>query len=633
MKINSVVLTNIGPYSGTQEFSFATSKQSNIVLIGGKNGSGKTTLLQSLRIGLLGALSYGFVNNNATYYKHVRDLVSRNKSDDELSSIFMELELAYKNNIVLAQLTRTWNCSQDKLEETISVYLDGSLLTQKETFEFQSYLYIALPPMLLDAFTFDGESIGKVIENDQIQLLLRNSFDSIFGTSYIYQMQSDLQEYILSNQFSNGYSDEIKLLQTLNEIKITRHSIKSYESELNILEGYVKECAFESNQLFSEYRSRGGISKSEHLELLNELDNRKRMLNEYDKDLIRFLENDAPIIIASKLLESALKKANKEKIYSYNNLIIEMKEAIRDYNFDELIRLTTFNNKKMKPIHMFRQKELATIKEVLKNAKKNYELIRNKHSYIRDIEEQMTMLSAINSVDQNNDLLKTLLSKIDEINNRRNHSELKIDELKNNIGLLKVKLHDLSEQLEMLNSKKNAVYGKDNSINLASIAIQISDEFSKEYTISKLADVEMVATSIFVQTIQKKNYIRSIKIDQDFRITILSEDNQIINYKAFSAGEKQLLVSSIIWAIIKSSDRDGFFIFDTPLARLDSENRASFIKNIVQSISNQVIILSTDSEFVGEYYDLILNRVSKQYLLSFDDTLNTTKITEGYFES
>ena len=76
MKIINLVLENIGPYSGVNEFDFSTDEKHNVVLIGGKNGSGKTTLLKSLKIGLFGCFSFGYRNENATYFSEVGKMLS-----------------------------------------------------------------------------------------------------------------------------------------------------------------------------------------------------------------------------------------------------------------------------------------------------------------------------------------------------------------------------------------------------------------------------------------------------------------------------------------------------------------------------------------------------------------------------
>jgi DNA sulfur modification protein DndD len=83
--------------------------------------------------------------------------------------------------------------------------------------------------------------------------------------------------------------------------------------------------------------------------------------------------------------------------------------------------------------------------------------------------------------------------------------------------------------------------------------------------------------------------------------------------------------------MFKISGRREMFVFDTPLARLDSETRTLFIRNIVANISDQVLILSTDSEFVGDNYDLISKNIARTYLLNYNDATKATTIELRYF--
>ena len=98
-----------------------------------------------------------------------------------------------------------------------------------------------------------------------------------------------------------------------------------------------------------------------------------------------------------------------------------------------------------------------------------------------------------------------------------------------------------------------------------------------------------------------------------------------------SAGETQILVSCLIWSMFKISGRREMFIFDTPLARLDEQNRVAFSQNIVATISGQVVILSTDSEFTNTNYNIIADKVVRKYLLSYDDSKKVTNVKRAYF--
>lgn len=100
---------------------------------------------------------------------------------------------------------------------------------------------------------------------------------------------------------------------------------------------------------------------------------------------------------------------------------------------------------------------------------------------------------------------------------------------------------------------------------------------------------------------------------------------------ALSAGEKQLMVISILWALAICSKKKLPVIIDTPLSRLDSNHRKSLIKTYFPQASEQTIILSTDSEIDRNYYQLMKENVGDEFTLSYDDKSKSTTILKGYF--
>ncbi len=104
-----------------------------------------------------------------------------------------------------------------------------------------------------------------------------------------------------------------------------------------------------------------------------------------------------------------------------------------------------------------------------------------------------------------------------------------------------------------------------------------------------------------------------------------------VELSQLSKGEKQVFLLSLYWAIIKSSEQKIPFIIDTPFARIDTEHREQLTKLFFTSISDQVIILSTDEEVVDVYHDMIRDRVAHEYLLSNDEITGYTSVGPGYF--
>ena len=100
----------------------------------------------------------------------------------------------------------------------------------------------------------------------------------------------------------------------------------------------------------------------------------------------------------------------------------------------------------------------------------------------------------------------------------------------------------------------------------------------------------------------------------------------------FSQGERQVYIMSIYLALLKTSRKDIPFFIDTPFARIDSNHREKIVEEFFKSITNQLFILSTDEEIVGEYETLIDEKVSNKYLLSINGYGKTAIVAGKYFE-
>lgn len=104
-----------------------------------------------------------------------------------------------------------------------------------------------------------------------------------------------------------------------------------------------------------------------------------------------------------------------------------------------------------------------------------------------------------------------------------------------------------------------------------------------------------------------------------------------VELSQLSKGEKQVFLLSLYWAIIQNSGQQVPFIIDTPFARIDTEHRAQLTKLFFPSISEQVIILSTDEEVVGPYYEMLHDKLAHEYLLSNEEATGRTTVRAGYF--
>lgn len=139
-------------------------------------------------------------------------------------------------------------------------------------------------------------------------------------------------------------------------------------------------------------------------------------------------------------------------------------------------------------------------------------------------------------------------------------------------------------------------------------------------------------TDCYLQLANKRNLIQNIIIDKEtLEFTYFSGEGSEIDKESLSAGEKQLMVIAILWGLAICSGKRLPVIIDTPLSRLDSEHRVALIQKYFPNASDQTIILSTDSEIDGRYYDIMKEFVGDEFTLKYDDETKSTTIEQGYF--
>ena len=137
----------------------------------------------------------------------------------------------------------------------------------------------------------------------------------------------------------------------------------------------------------------------------------------------------------------------------------------------------------------------------------------------------------------------------------------------------------------------------------------------------------------FRKLLRKKELVQGLTINPEtFEATLTTKESKPLPFDRLSAGEKQLLATSLLWGLARASGRPVPTIIDTPLGRLDSSHRRHLIERYFPSASHQVLLLSTDEEIVGDYLTELKPFISRTYLLKHNEAEGQTNLVEGYFE-
>jgi len=126
--------------------------------------------------------------------------------------------------------------------------------------------------------------------------------------------------------------------------------------------------------------------------------------------------------------------------------------------------------------------------------------------------------------------------------------------------------------------------------------------------------------SVFNKLLWKKDTFSKVEILDDYTFRLLDRyDQQTLG--SCSAAERALLALSFTLALQTVSTHDSLLFIDTPLGRVDDENRANFIHTLCDiAQSKQVILTFTPTE----YDENVRKALSDQY-----STFTRLSIVEG----
>jgi DNA sulfur modification protein DndD len=149
----------------------------------------------------------------------------------------------------------------------------------------------------------------------------------------------------------------------------------------------------------------------------------------------------------------------------------------------------------------------------------------------------------------------------------------------------------------------------------------------------RVAQLERLILESYVDLMRKSGMVSRISIDPEtFELSLFNSEGTRVLPDWLSAGERQLLVVSILWGLARASGRSLPVIVDTPLGRLDSLHRDNLVKHYFPHASHQVILLSTDEEIIGHTLRALEPAIGHKYRLVYDDDADATRIEPGYFK-
>ncbi len=633
MKIKSIDFLNLGPFKGQNSLDLNTNNDKPIILIGGNNGSGKTTLLKLLKLGLHGQYAFGLKVKSNIYYEEVNNLINNHIKNHESAGIIIELELEedYMKNTYI--INRKWELKDNKINEILKVKLNGTRLDSNEIEEFSSKLLYRIPLSLLEASFFDGEEVKTFISNENIlSNFLESNFNILFDIELFSYLENDLRKYI-RNEYSQAKNSDIG-----KQIILYNDKLDNLQKEISLLKSnnsdVKKTIQDDKASIFSlsqELKSLGKLDEVSKNKLIEELNEKSKRKDQVHKDNKHFLENLYPFLLNKELIDYVIQYIQDEKQLKFSKYIEEIIDSNlsipRDFKLNELKNyFSTCSNKELKFSNYNIEESLKTFKDKISNFDILNEHKKNKKLQVRisEIKDKLDKDEKTSNYVIKTDELKRLEEQVANL-------ELLVIDNEKDLSILNEKYEKLQKEYDNYLHKNKMLVRNDNSIDMAEQIISLSQLFRQKQKDKIINQIESESLKMFNKIIRKDDFIKKIEIDQDtFKVRVLTINNKFKKLTFLSSGEQQILITCIVSAYFKLSNKKMQFVIDTPLARLDSINKLNYIRDLVPEISNQVIILSTDSEVDKDIYNKIKHKIFKEY--TFENNGVNTRITKKYFQ-
>lgn len=641
MKITKIKLNNIGPYKGEDNiFDLDVKKGKNIILIGGKNGAGKTTLLNSIKIGLFGTYAYGLKTNSNIYFNSIKKLFNYVESRKKISYYEIEIEFSLIENYIenIYSFSRNWKKIDNEINETLRVKRNNVYLPDEEIEQIQTKLKEIMPPAVIDTMLFDGEKIAQIIDDNQISGYLKEIINVNFNLNIFEKMEDDINLYIQKEKSRKAFNaDEINLLEYKNKYVENQKNVKNLNDIYEKYQKTLDEDKFKLRGLLKKFENYGGLTEKDKFAMRSSLEMLESSRKQNLATIKEFLEDDIVFYL------------NKDRIFNIQNTINQEKPLTLLAYVDEIEKF--LGEKSVSSIKSELNKIInSDVVEIKYNAtpklNKLIENVVSKFSVLTTEDLQMILKNSREDLN-NTKVYKKIISNNENANandlqqllKEIKNLEISIEEIKEKIKNIEKDIKhaesDLNAsliELETIEKKIDSERKEENSFYIARMLLKVSEEYKTKQIKNYLTKIADLAVKKFEEINKKENYVTKIVINNDtYDVTLFDNNNIEKDITILSAGEKQLLISAIVWSIFKLSDRNNMFTFDTPLARLDKQNRALFVEKILCTISDQVLILSTDEEIVGSLYNIVSKNISKKYILANDDKLGKTEIKEEYF--
>jgi DNA sulfur modification protein DndD len=661
-------------------------KGRNVVLIGARNGFGKTSLFEAIVLGLFGRDGLPLIARapfgssaedrvQVSYNDFLSESLHRGALEQGRQSASVALEFEDDSGEPLI-LRRIWHFAADgrhkPADEELRVFqgrderLVGPPPNEDEVEWRRAFVARSLlPHTLASFFLFDGEQVHVLADRD-MSAQVRAGIEGLLGVQILRELAADLRKYADARRYQAGGQVTPKNLDRLrNDLTILEHDFQRDTAFLETAKGEHERLSVRREMLTRELGSMGaGTGDLTVKERYEELNRVKRTLEELFEKLQEHVTSDISLALTGAGLRSATVSRLKSE---------EIREEWESGKRQGEIGLTRFlSSLQVGLASLFPPLSDSQSANVVELVRSNWNALWHpapegcaeafRHCYVRGAERakvraHLEMIEHLSIAD-----IGRLLERIARAETERHKLENEIAQLEgispqlqskvNELRLLNTEIDNLAQergrlerQVEGLKQqtadKRQELAKYVKSLDRAGPSIRraewadrvanLTDAIVESAVPGEIDAVAGAMTRAF-KAMSHKKIVERVEIGPDCAVRLLSGSGRDVRDMALSAGEQQIFAQALIAAVAEVSQRDFPILVDTPLGRLDDAHREGVLRHFTDR-QGQLILLSTDTEVVNSYLDVVRPRLSSTWHVvhEHEGEIGRSRVERGYF--
>lgn len=657
MLVTEIIIHNFGVYKNRHTINIQPpSKEKNVILFGGLNGAGKTTLLDAIQLSLYGKLARCSNRGTLSYEEFLKRSINKTVNKKEGAAIgikFRHFSNGYEQEYFVY---RSWSSNGNGIKERVDVVRNGAIdhmLTDSWNEKVEEFI----PNNISNLFFFDGDRIEEMANLDNSSVVLSSAINSLLGLDLIDRLKTDLKVFEKKKKLKTKSDTELNAIEeqreNINQIKNIKEVIFKKRASLN---NKIDQCNKELSVIENEFMLEGGELFKIRKDMEIEKSEKENVINHIENELRELAGGVTPLLLVTEFLKEISSQIDKEEKYKKAHALASLLDH-RDQKIIDFLKKTSKESDLITQVTKYLENDRVNIAESAKqdqylhlNEKsklKIEELLENKfHSTIKDIEDTLNLLK------KNKSELVVLERKLENVPDEELIGKI-INKRNLFLSELKSLEYELSKNEEELTDIKKQLFEQQKKLDkLLSVSIENQfeqekiarilfhsprvratlDVFRNKVVKNHIGKIETLVIDCLKKLMRKNNLITAVSIDpHTYSLTLFGNNGKLITQERLSAGERQMLAVSILWALGRASGRPMPIVIDTPLGRLDSTHRIHLVNNYFPFASHQVLLLSTDEEIDSRYYNRLKSNIGRSYTLEYSEKDDSTTISEGYF--